>query len=113
MLDRIDLPGGSYLVIDRAYIDYGRLYSLSKRRINFVVRSKRDIACRVAGSRSAHKDAGIVSDDTIVMTGNITAKRYPDKLRMVIFHKETQRNFIFLTNNFKLFATTGAELYKS
>ena len=114
MLDRIDLLGGSYLVIDREYIDYGRLHSLSKRRINFVVRSKRDIACKVVGSRSTEKDSGINRDDTIVMTGNITAKWHPYKLRMIIFHdKETQRNFIFLTNSFKFSAATIAELYKS
>ncbi len=50
ILDHVDLPGGSYLVMDRAYVDFERLYHLSKRHINFVVRAKRNIACKIVDS---------------------------------------------------------------
>lgn len=114
ILDHVDLPGGSYLVMDRAYVDYERLYNLSKRHVNFVVRAKRNIDCKVLDSGTPDEEAGIINDDAIVLTGNTTSKRYPDCLRMVRFYDhDTERTFIFLTNNFKLSATTIAELYKS
>lgn len=114
ILDRVDLPGGSYLVMDRAYIDYKRLYSLTKRHINFVVRAKRDITCKVVHSNTPDTEAGILKDDKIVLTGSKTSKRYPNHLRMVRFYDDEQeRILVFLTNNFKLSAITVAQLYKS
>lgn len=101
-------------MMDRAYIDYKRLYSLTKRHINFVVRAKRDITCKVIHSNATDAEAGILKDDKIVLTGSKTSKRYPKHLRMVRFYDDEQeRILVFLTNNFKLSATTVAQLYKS
>ena len=42
-----------------------------------------------------------------------TAKKYPDKLRRVKYRDpETEKLFVFLTNNFELPAKTIADLYK-
>ena len=58
----MDLPGGSYMVKDRAYIDYKHLFSLTKLHINFVVRAKRDITCKVLYSNTPDTDAGILKE---------------------------------------------------
>ena len=50
ILDEVSLPGGSYLVMDRAYIDFKRLLQLAKNRVNFVVRAKRNLKYRVLDS---------------------------------------------------------------
>ena len=43
-----------------------------------------------------------------------STRRYPRSLRRVLFFdKEMEREFVFLSNNFKLSASTIAELYKS
>ena len=114
ILDQIDLPGGSYLVMDRAYVDFARLHELAKDRVYFVVRSKSNLNYSVLDSGSPDIDAGIVSDQAISLSGYTSSKKYTGPLRLVKFHdKEADRVFLFITNNFKISATTIAALYKS
>ena len=114
ILDSISLPGGSYLVMDRAYVDFARMHDLADDRINFVIRSKTNLKYRVLNSGQPDQTKGILSDQAIALTGTNSTQRYPGCLRMVRFYDEgTQKTFIFLTNNFKLSASTIADLYKS
>lgn len=114
VLDNIDLPRGSYLVMDRAYVDFERLYNLAVNRINFVVRAKSNLKYEVLNSGQPDKDNGIQSDQCILLTGVNSSQKYRDSLRRVQYYDaDTQRTFVFLTNNFKLSATNVAALYKS
>ena len=59
------------------------------------------------------EDTGVLSDQTIVLAGKNSSKRYPGKLRLIQYYdSETEKLFFFLTNNFKLSALTVAKLYK-
>lgn len=112
-LDYISLPAGSYLVMDKAYIDFARLFQLKKERISFVTRAKENLKFKRIASRKADKHNGIICDQTIELTGYNSMKRYPDCLRRIRFHDaETDKTFIFLTNNFRIDASTVAALYK-
>jgi hypothetical protein len=114
ILDNINLPRGSYLVMDKAYVDFERMWDLAANKINFVIRAKTNLKYSVLDSGQPDKDNGIQSDQCIVLTGINSTQKYPDCLRRVrYFDADTQRTFIFLTNNFKLTATTIAALYKS
>src|SRR4030042_1828619 len=62
ILDNIDLPRGSYLVMDRAYVDFERLWDLASNRINFVIRAKTNLKYIVLDSGQPDKDNGILSD---------------------------------------------------
>ena len=42
-LDQIVLSGGSFLVMDRAYIDYERLYQIHKAEAYFITRTKKNM----------------------------------------------------------------------
>jgi hypothetical protein len=111
ILDSITLPRGSYLVMDKAYVDFKRLNALAKERINFVIRAKTNMKFKVSKSNQTNQLKGIISDQIIRLTGVNTSQRYSRSLRRVVFFdEELQRNFIFLTNNFKLSASTVAEL---
>lgn len=56
---------------------------------------------------------GILSDQTIILTGYKSCHAYPDNLRRVHFYnKEDGNHFYFLTNNFAYPAATIAALYK-
>jgi hypothetical protein len=111
ILDSITLPRGSYLVMDKAYVDFKRLNGLTKERINFVIRAKTNMKFKVSKSNQTNQLKGIISDQIIRLTGVNTSQRYSRSLRRVVFFdEELQRNFIFLTNNFKLSASTVAEL---
>ena len=56
---------------------------------------------------------GLKCDQTIVLTGINSSEYYPDQLRRVrYFDEKTNKNLIFLSNNFILSAEAIAQLYK-
>jgi hypothetical protein len=113
-LDYISFPAGSYLVMDKAYIDFARLSRLASERTTFVVRSKENMKYRVLKTRITDKNTGVLCDQTIVLTGNLTSKKYPENLRRVQYYdSETDNTLVFLCNNFKISALTIAALYRN
>lgn len=114
VLDNISLPRGSYLVMDRAYMDFERMWDLTNNRINFVIRAKTNLQYYVQNSGIPDADNGVLSDQAISLTGYNSLAKYPENLRLVCYYdQETDKTFRFLTNNFKLAAITIAALYKS
>ena len=113
-LDYFSLPAGSYLVMDKGYIDFTRLWRLARERTNFVVRAKKNMKYKVIERFLTDKTKGVLCDQTIVLTDPITNKKYPECLRRIRYYDaETANTFVFLTNNFKLSALTIAALYKN
>lgn len=103
----------SIVSIDKAYVDFKWLKSLQDQGIWFVTRAKRNIDCVVVGQHET-KGKGILSDDRIAMQGPLTKTHYPEELRLIMYHdEERNKTLVFLTNNFKLAATTIAQIYKS
>jgi len=112
-LDNISLPTGSYLVMDKAYVDFARLWRLTSERVNFVLRSKDNMQYKVIARRKVDKNTGILCDQTIELTRESSLKKYPKRLRRIRYYdKETGNTLVFITNNFKLSALTIAALYK-
>ena len=108
------LLSDSIVTVDRAYIDYKWLYSLTMQRVFFVTRVKRNIQYSPVGQHEIPKNKGVISDQIIRLTGFYSTQEYPDILRLVTYYdSETNKTFSFLTNNFTLFAYTIAELYKA
>lgn len=67
----------------------------------------------ILDSREVDQSAGLLSDETIKLTGPLTSRKYPDSLRLVVYEDfSTNTVYRFLTNNFKLEALTIAELYR-
>ena len=57
---------------------------------------------------------GIVSDQTIRLTGTVTAKKYPEDLRLVMFHDTVNDEVIsFITNNMELGPLVIANIYRN
>ncbi len=65
-------------------------------------------------SRNVDKGSGVLSDETIRLTGYYTSRKYPDALRLVVYEDfETGKVYRFLTNNFAIEdPLTIAELYR-
>jgi hypothetical protein len=113
-LDFIDFEADSFYVMDRGYVDFRRLYRINENHAYFITRSKDNMDYRRVYSHTKHPKEGIVFDQTIKLNGYQASKDYPDNLRLVKFYdEETDKNLIFLTNNFDLKATDIAKLYKS
>lgn len=112
-LDFISVQKGSYYVMDKAYIDFARLYNIKQDKAYFVVRAKENIQFKRLSASPADKSLGIICDQEIRLTGIKSSERYPDHLRRIRFYDtEFERSFVFLTNNFKLNAETVTQLYK-
>jgi hypothetical protein len=99
--------------MDRGYLDFARLYALTQDQAYFVVRSKENLQFRRLYSHPIDKSTGLRCDQTIVVTGPLTSRLYPEKLRRVGYvDATTQKRFSFLSNNFVLPALTITQLYK-
>ena len=109
----LQLPKHSIVVMDRGYNDYSWYSHLNSNQIFFVTRLKKNTKYRVIERRSVESSQGLTSDQTIKLTGT-KAHLCPLKLRRVGFKDfETGQQYYFLTNNFKLAASTIAAIYKS
>ena len=109
-----DLAPDSILLVDRAYIDYRWLYSLTANKIFFVTRTKTNMKYTVTGQHEISQNNGIISDCHIMLDKYSKKLYYPDPIRLVtVLDPLTGEQFTFMTNNFTLDASTIAELYKS
>jgi hypothetical protein len=112
-LDLIVPEAGAIYVMDRGYVDFGRLYALHQAGAFFVTRTKVNMNYHRVYSRPVDKTTGLRLDQTIALDGFYARQDYPQHLRRVGFvDPETAKQLVFLTNNFVLPALTIAALYK-
>jgi hypothetical protein len=113
VLDHLPIEPGAFYMIDRGYVDFGRLYKLTMQAAFFVTRSKRNMDFTRRSYRPVDKTTGLRSDQTIGLAGVKTSQLYPESLRRICFYDvERDRRFVFLTNNFSLPAQIIADLYR-
>lgn len=107
------LSPDSILLVDRAYIDFIWLYSLTKLKLFFVTRAKSNMNYTITGQHDVPLKKGVVSDYTIRLNNYYQAQGYPEELRLVTcINPDTGGEIQFLTNNFKFAASTIADMYK-
>lgn len=112
-LDELITEENAFYVMDRAYVDYARLYRMNLALSYFVVRAKHNLKFRVVESRKIDKQTGLKCDQTIRLKLKKSAKDYPTYLRRVKFYdKENKKMLVLLSNNFEIKALLIAELYK-
>jgi len=113
ILDELPLEPGSFYVMDRAYIDFRRLYTFTQQSAFFVTRAKSNLDYIRRSYRHVDKASGVKSDQTIALVGPKTSLEYPDSLRRIsYFDSENKKRLAFLTNNFLLPPLTIAQLYR-
>ena len=113
ILDELIPEPGSFYIMDRAYVDFLRLYTLTQCLAYFIIRAKSNLQFRRIYSYHIDRSTGLKCDQTIVLTGFNSAKEYPQRLRRVrYFDQDTELDLGFLTNNFTLPALTIVQLYK-
>jgi hypothetical protein len=113
MLDEITPEAGAFYVMDRAYIDFERLFVLTLSSAFFVVRTKSNVLLQRRYSHAVDKSSGVRSDQMVILSTYESASAYPDPLRRVSYlDVDTGKRLKFLTNNFTLPALTIARIYK-
>jgi len=113
ILDDLVLEPGAIYVMDRGYLDFARLYTFTQNLSTFITRAKNNFDYSRICYRQVDKTTGLQCDQTIRLNGFYASQDYPAVLRRIgYFDIETNKKFIFLTNNFTLPALTIAQLYK-
>jgi len=114
VLDMLPIEAGAFYVMDRGYLDFGRLFALHQAGAFFVTRAKRGMNARRVYSMPTDRSSGIICDQRIALNGFYIAQDYPEQLRRIRFKDpESGKTLVFLTNNTTLPALTIAALYKS
>ena len=114
MLDILIPEPGSFYVMDRGFLDFGRLYTLDQAKAFFVIKARSSLNYRRIYSHPVDKNTGLQCDQTIMLNSQAPVKNYPQQLRRVRLYDQTKnKRLVFLTNNFSLPAWTITELYKS
>jgi IS4 transposase len=109
----VTFESGAFYVMDRGYLDFGRLHTVHRAGAFFVTRAKENTQFERRYSRPVDKTTGVLVDKVIFLTGSDTPKKYPDTLRRVKYRdRETGKAYVFFTNNTAVSASSIALLYK-
>lgn len=113
-MDYVNYEAGAYYIMDRAYLDFKRLFIMESQGSFFVTRAKSNTKLIRIYSNQSDKNAGVKCDQVVKLSSFYPNKDYPKSFRRIkYFDVEQNKNLVFLTNNFKLKATTIASLYKN
>jgi hypothetical protein len=118
------LQKGAIVVMDRGYIAYDYFHAWTQLGIFFVTRAKSNMSYKVvehlpipggkfSGSKKSIEKSRVLSDSIIKLTGTSSYSKCPSHLRLVNYWDvDSQREFEYLTNNFKLSSKTICDVYK-
>jgi hypothetical protein len=113
LLDDLVFDPGAFYIMDRGYLDFGRLHRIHRAAAFFVTRAKANFQFRRRDSAPIDKATGIRFDQTVVVTGFYSQPQYPDALRRIGYtDPDTGKALVFLTNNLTEPAITIAQLYR-
>ncbi len=114
VLDLLPVEAGAFYVMDRAYVDFERLYAMHQAGAFFVTRAKAGMDARRVYSATTKRPRGVICDQRVMLNGYYSAHNYPEHLRRIRFKDpESGKTLVFLTNNTALPAVTICALYKS
>ena len=104
---------GSIVVDDRGYNDYALFGRWTTQGVYFVTRMKDNALYEVVGEKEVPRNRNVLKDEMIELRGPKAIEKCPYPLRRIeVYDPETEEVLVFLTNNFKLGATTIAAIYK-
>jgi len=102
-MDVIPYESGAYYVFDRGYVDFKRLCNITKHSAYFVIRAKKNLQFQFTRMNPVNERNGVMSNQIGKLTGYYILQYYPDEMRKVVYYdKETNRTFVYLTNNIEL-----------
>lgn len=106
-------PKGSVLVFDKGYNSYQWHNTLTDKGLIWVTRIRGNALYRVVERHSTDNNKTITSDQTIEYTGKQAHQTSLRPVRRIGYKDpETNKHYIFITNNFHWSAQTIADIYK-
>jgi transposase len=114
VLDILPIEAGAFYVMDRGYVDFGRLFKIHQAGAFFVTRAKRGMDAQRVYSTKTDRSTGVICDQAIRLNGFYVSADYPEHLRRIRYKDpKSGKTLVFLTNNTTLPPLTIAALYKS
>ena len=108
------LSPDSIVTFDRAYVDFSLFQTYQDASVFFVTRAKDNLKFKFLGQQEIPKKKGLQFDHIVQIENPKQRQKYPGKLRLIgYFDHDTNKTYLFLTNNFKLAAITIAQIYKA
>ncbi len=113
LLDILPLEAGAFYIMDRGYVDYGRMHRIHRAGAFFFLRAGKNTSTRRLYSHPIDKSLGLRADQTVSFVDYYSKKRYHDHLRQInCTGPESKTHFVWLTNNFDLPAKMIPDLYR-
>jgi hypothetical protein len=108
-----DFPKGSIVALDRGYIDYHLFSRWTREGVYFVSRLKKNADVQIVEKYSVPEGKGVLKDHKVRLQAFVAGRPDLEDLRCVtIWLEDKQQELELLTNNFKLAASTIADIYK-
>jgi hypothetical protein len=116
-MPKLDLPKGSILVMDRAYVNYKLMLNWTNNNITWVTRLNPSLRYEITHQNKIskhHKQYGIESDSIILLGNPDVPKRNPTQTaRLITFYDpDKKKELLFLSNNLEYSPVTIAQIYK-
>jgi hypothetical protein len=112
VLDVLIAEPGSFYVMDRAYLDFERLYRLHQAASFFVTRPRSNFKFKRVYSRPIDRSTGLLCDQEVQLIVFYSRQGYPERLRRIRYRDAQGRRLVFLTNHMTLEPLTICELYR-
>ena len=114
VLDDLIIEPGAYYLLDRGYLDFGRLFAIHQAQAFFVTRAKSNTKFKRRYSHPVDRaNSDILCDQIGMLTVFYSSKDYPTTLRRIVVRdEESGKRVTFLTNNFALKPELIAQLYR-
>src|SRR5262245_604605 len=113
ILDQLVYEAGSFYIMDRGYLDFGRLHRITQHSAFFLTRTRKNCRFVRRYSHPVDKSTGLRFDQTVVLSSFYPRRSYPQELRRIGYYDpQTGKALVFLTNNFTLPALAVAQLYR-
>src|SRR3989339_1398133 len=112
-LDQLKFERDAIYIMDRGYFDFRRLQKINLAKAFFIIRAKDSLSFQRMYSTMVDPSTGLRCDQIIKLKHFYSRKHYPERLRRIKYYdEETNRCYIYLTNNFEIDAKVIADLYR-
>lgn len=114
MLKSLDLPEYSFIVFDRAYVDYAQYERYTKNKITYVTKLKKNAKYEPIEEFDIddETDDRVLKDEVISVKYGAKSALEHHTRRIAFYNEKTNKTIIYLTNNFELTAEDIIEMYK-
>ena len=114
VLDELTYNQDEIYTMDKAYVDFMALNEIDNAGAYFVTRPKDNMKYEIVETFPVDMTTGVISDQTIRLTGIKSKTLYSKNIRLVQYYdEETDTNISFITNNFELNAIDIANIYRN